>query len=103
MSRDRYELRIARLDGRALPHPVEPLAVNFDPDDAEELDEVTGRHFVPLACAAEGEPVRDQLRHMRFLDDYVLEVWHRNRSRRPVATSRSTHGRETESRFNRSA
>ena len=89
---DRYELRIARINGRALPHNPEPRTEVFDLDDDHEFQEVCGRHFIPLACAAEGVRVRDRIQDMPFLDDYVLEIWHRNVSRRPVATSQSTRG-----------
>lgn len=92
--RDRYELRIARINGRALAHDPGPRTEMLDLDDDEEFQEICGLHFVPMACAAEGVPVYDRLQDMPFLDDYQLEVWHRNKPRKPVATSRSTHGRE---------
>ena len=90
---DRYELRIARLDGRALRHDPGPVTEVVELEDAEAFEEVCGRHFVPLACAAEQSRVYDLLRDMPFLDDYVLEIRHENRSQ-PIATSRSTHGWE---------
>lgn len=92
--RDRYELQIARLDGRALRHTPNAITEFFDLDDDDEFEQVCGRHFVPLACAAEQSQVYDRLRDMPFLADYVLEVRHRNRAQ-PIASSRSTHGWET--------
>lgn len=98
--RDRYELQIARLDGRALRHDPGPVTEFFDFDDDEEFEKICGRHFVPLACAAERSPVYDRLQDMPFLVDYTLEIWHENRAR-PVARSRSTYGWAglSESRF----
>ncbi|WP_431879167.1 MULTISPECIES: hypothetical protein [Amycolatopsis] len=89
--RDRYELQIARLDGRALRHDPGPVTEFFDLDDDEEFERACGQHFVPLACAAEQSPVYDRLRDMPFLADYVLEIRHRNRTQ-PIASSRSTYG-----------
>jgi hypothetical protein len=98
-SRDRYELQIARLDGRSLIHDPGPVTEFFDLDDDDEFDEVCGRHFVPLACAAEQSRVHDRLDYMPFLTDYVLEIRHRNRTQ-PIAQSRSTYGwGAVESRF----
>lgn len=98
--RDRYELQIARLDGRRLLHDPGPVTEFFDLDDDEEFEKLCGRHFVPMACAAEQSRVYDDLRDMPFLADYVLEVWHQNRGRAPVAQSRSTYGwNMSESRF----
>jgi hypothetical protein len=99
--RDRYELRIARLDGRRLLHDPGPVTEIFDIDDDEEFEQTCGKHFVPLACAAEQSRVWRRLRDMPFLTDYVLEIWHENRGRSPMATSRSTYGYEdaSESRF----
>lgn len=72
----------------------------FDLDDDEEFERLCGQHFVPLACAAEQSQVREDLRDMPFLADYILQVWHRNRGREPVIQSRSTYGWSTsESRF----
>ncbi|RJQ74228.1 hypothetical protein D5S17_23460 [Pseudonocardiaceae bacterium YIM PH 21723] len=90
-ARDRYELRIDRLDGKRLMHDPGPLTEFFRLDNDEDFEEVCGRHFVPMACAAEQTRVRDRLREMPFLVNYVLRVHHRNRSE-PVASSRSVHG-----------
>lgn len=88
---DRYELQIARLDGRRLLHDPGPIVEFFDIDDDEEFQTVCGRHFVPLACAAEQSRVWTRLRDMPFLVDYALEITHKNRGQ-PVARSRSTFG-----------
>lgn len=101
--RDRYELQIARLDGRRLLHDPGPITEFFDVDDDDEVRRLCGQHFVPLACAAEQTPVRDDLRDMPFVADYTLQVWHRNQKRKPVLQSRSTHGwNMSESRFDSS-
>lgn len=91
--RDTYELRIARLNGRALHHDPGAVSEVFDPDDQHEFEAVCRRHFVPLACAAERTPVRDRVKDMPFLDDYTLEVRRRGQGIRipPVAQFRSPH------------
>ncbi|HEX6359531.1 hypothetical protein [Actinophytocola sp.] len=91
-SRQRYTLRIERLDGRSLAHDPGPVDVVFDLDDDEEFERICATHFVPLACAAELTRPCNRLREMPFLGEYVLEVWHESNARKPVATSRSTVG-----------
>jgi hypothetical protein len=77
-SRDRYELRIARLDDRALQHDPGAITEFFDLDDDPEFERVCGQHFVPMACAAERSKVHDRLRDMPFLADYALEIRHKS-------------------------
>jgi hypothetical protein len=91
-SRDRYTLRIERLDGRPLVHDPGPVDALFDLGDDHEFEQVCARHFVPLACAAELTRPCNRLREMPFLDEYTLEIWHDSNARQPVATSRSTLG-----------
>ncbi|OLZ51681.1 hypothetical protein BS329_15565 [Amycolatopsis coloradensis] len=90
--RVRYELRIARLDDGPIRYDPGDLIEFFVLDD-EETETVLARHFVPLACAAEGEKVRDRLSQMRWLNDYVLHVFQPG-SRNPVLRSRATRGWE---------
>lgn len=90
-SRDRYELRIARLDGRPLRHDPGAVTEFFNLDDDDEFEKACGRHFVPLASAAEQSRVGGRLREMPFLAEYKLEIRHRNRAQ-PITASRSTRG-----------
>jgi hypothetical protein len=92
-SGNRYVLRIARLDGRPLDHDPGPMTELFDPDITSELYETCRRNFVPLACAAEREPVSELIRHMPWLDKYVLLIEHPDGSE-PLYQWRSTDGWE---------
>lgn len=57
MNRKRYELRLARRDGRKIRgHHPSPVIEEFDLE--RELDATVGKHFIPMVAAAEGESGR---------------------------------------------
>lgn len=93
--RDRYELRIARRDGRELRHEPRPVVEFFTLERDYEFEEVAGKHFIPMAAAAERVEVKPHQRVREFADwlgQYQLEVWHEDNRYEPVAVSTSTHG-----------
>ncbi|GEM_PF-6818924 len=93
--RDRYELRIARRDGREMRFEPRPVTEFFKLEDDREFEEVCGKHFIPLAAAAERVEVKPHQRVREFADwlgKYQLEIWHKDNPREPVAVSTSTHG-----------
>jgi hypothetical protein len=86
-NRERYELRIERLDGGDLRHNPGDLIEFFDLDDDTEAENVLSKHFVPLACAADGHNVEDDVEDMPWLAAYVLRVYEPD-DRNPVLAYR---------------
>ncbi|MGW5703808.1 hypothetical protein [Amycolatopsis japonica] len=75
MARERYELRLERLDGGRLPNRVEALTEFFDLDDAHDTETTLAKHFLPLACVAEGEDPGGDREEMPWLARYVLRIY----------------------------
>ncbi|EME61927.1 hypothetical protein [Amycolatopsis decaplanina] len=75
MARERYELRLERLDGGRLPNRVEEVTEFFDLDDAYDTETTLAKHFLPLACAAEGEDPGGDRTEMPWLARYVLRIY----------------------------
>lgn len=92
--RDRYELRLARRDGRELRFEPKPVVEVFYLERDYELEEVCGKHFIPMAAAAEQVEIKpwQRVREFDWLGQYQLEVWHADYPREPRAVSTSTYG-----------
>lgn len=95
MDRKRYELRLSRRDGEKLRHQPQPVVETFDLD--RELDKTVGKHFIPMAAAAEGQTHKLQphrkVWEFDFLAQYQIEVWRTDGTfKAPEVVSTSTHG-----------
>lgn len=96
LSDDDYDLYVTRRDGRDIRRDREPRPVRerFNPDNHEQLEETVGRHFVPMAAAAEGvdiPPTHQRLSELDWLDNYQIEVWRTDgRLREPQVVSTAT-------------
>ncbi len=95
MRRQRYELKLSRRDGRKLDHQPHPVVEEFDIE--HEREEIVGKHFVPMAAAAEDvtswlTPWR-AVWEMDFLSKYQVEIWETDGyAKQPEMVSTSTHG-----------
>lgn len=98
MDRKRYELRLARRDGKKMwKHTPSPIVEEFDID--RELEKTVGKHFLPMVAAAEGEADRVKPHSCvrdfdHVLPHYQMEVWRTptDRWKEPEVISTSTEG-----------
>jgi hypothetical protein len=85
--RERFELRIARLDGGDVRTDPGALIEFFDLTDDLDVESALAKHFIPLACAAEGRAVAADVADMPWLAQYVLRVF-KPGGRLPLASYR---------------
>lgn len=90
------ELRVTRRDGRPMRHEPRPVRERFDPENHEDIEEYVGKHFIPMAAAADERDIPPEwqpVTQMDWLSQYQCEIWPADgRAQGPEAVSTSTKG-----------